>query len=149
MHLFSSGLEISREAALFLVKLLIGATFDVFSASSGFLSIAPKSTKVLEPLWRRRDPLPGPDVRRHPETSSVLSGTEKRLLRRQSVQQLLRLGHQAQNSLSAGGPIFREVVTHTRVHTEHDSAYPRATLARGAAPNPLPRLALSPHSIVI
>src|SRR5689334_5468327 len=42
----------------FLVKLLIGATFDVFIESFRFSSTTPKSTQFLEPLWRRREHVP-------------------------------------------------------------------------------------------
>jgi hypothetical protein len=43
----------------FLVKLLMGGTFDVFIDSSRFCSTPPQSTQFVEAFWRRREPLPG------------------------------------------------------------------------------------------
>ena len=49
----------SLRVALFLVKLLMGTTFDVFIDSSRLHSSAPKSTPFVEPFWRRRERAPG------------------------------------------------------------------------------------------
>jgi hypothetical protein len=48
----------SLRVALFLVKLLIGTTFDVFIDSSRLHSSAPKSTGFVEAFWRRREHIP-------------------------------------------------------------------------------------------
>ena len=50
----------SLRVALFLVKLLIGTMFDVFIDSSRIHSSAPKSTGLVEALWRRRERVPVP-----------------------------------------------------------------------------------------
>jgi len=42
----------------FLVKLLMGPTFDVFIDTSGLHSSALKSTAFVEAFWRRREPVP-------------------------------------------------------------------------------------------
>jgi hypothetical protein len=42
----------------FLVKLLMGATFDVFIDSSPFFEVPPESTQFVEAFWRRREPVP-------------------------------------------------------------------------------------------
>lgn len=42
----------------FLVKLLMGTTFDVFIDSSELHLSAPKSTAFVEALWRRREHVP-------------------------------------------------------------------------------------------
>jgi len=49
----------SARRRVFPVKLLMQGTFDVFIDSPGFFSVPPKSTQFLEPLWRRREPVPG------------------------------------------------------------------------------------------
>jgi len=43
----------------FLVKLLMGTTFDVFIDSSRLHPSAPRSAPLVEALWRRREGLPG------------------------------------------------------------------------------------------
>jgi len=43
----------------FLVKLLMGTTFDVFIDSSRLHPSAPRSATLVEALWRRREGLPG------------------------------------------------------------------------------------------
>jgi hypothetical protein len=43
---------------VFLVKLLMDGTFDVFTDSPGFHSVTSKSTDLVEALWRRREPVP-------------------------------------------------------------------------------------------
>jgi hypothetical protein len=48
----------SARIRAFLVKLLMGTTFDVFIDSSGLRSSAPQSTAFVEALWRRREGLP-------------------------------------------------------------------------------------------
>src|SRR5215207_9420218 len=48
----------SARSRVFLVKLLVRGTFDVFIDSSGFLSIAPESAEFVEALWRRRESVP-------------------------------------------------------------------------------------------
>jgi hypothetical protein len=42
----------------FLVKLLMGPTFDVFIDTSGLHSSALKSTAFVEAFWRRREHVP-------------------------------------------------------------------------------------------
>jgi hypothetical protein len=56
--------ELVRERA-FLVKLLITGAFDVFINSTGLRRDVPESTRFVEALWRRREPVlddwaPGP-----------------------------------------------------------------------------------------
>ena len=55
---YSASVSKVTESRAFLVKLLIGTTFDVFIDSSGFHSSDPKSTAFVEALWRRRERLP-------------------------------------------------------------------------------------------
>jgi hypothetical protein len=47
------------ESRAFLVKLLMGTTFDVFINSARFRPSAPTSTAFVEVFWRRREGLPG------------------------------------------------------------------------------------------
>ena len=55
---YSAAVLKLTESRAFLIKLLIGATFDVFIDSSGLHSSAPKSTAFVEALWRRREGSP-------------------------------------------------------------------------------------------
>ena len=48
----------SARSRAFSVKLLMRGTFHVFIDSTGFFSVAPESTYLLETLWRRREPVP-------------------------------------------------------------------------------------------
>jgi len=48
----------SARTRAFLVKLLMGTTFDVFIGSSRFRLSAPRSTAFVEAFWRRREPVP-------------------------------------------------------------------------------------------
>jgi hypothetical protein len=57
LHLCRGGFKVIESRA-FLVKLLIGTTFDVFIDSAGLHSSAPKSPALVEALWRRREPVP-------------------------------------------------------------------------------------------
>ena len=47
------------ESRAFLVKLLMKRDFDAFSDSSTILPVPPESTRFVEALWRRREPVPG------------------------------------------------------------------------------------------
>jgi len=61
MGTYSASVSKVTESRAFLVKLLIGPTFDVFIDSSRLHSSAPKSTTFVEALWRRREHVPGAD----------------------------------------------------------------------------------------
>jgi len=59
---YAAAMSKFTESRAFLVKLLMGKTFDVFIDSAGLHSTAPNSTEFLEGFWRRREYVPAARV---------------------------------------------------------------------------------------
>src|SRR5215211_4499928 len=64
-----------RATSVAAVKLLMGATLDVFIDSPGFRSTPHESTQFVEAFWRRREPIA---VEVHPPLVFLLAGASGR-----------------------------------------------------------------------